>query len=284
MSARDSHALAITAPRHLVDRASARVAEAHQLRDFVKRLAGSVVARAPDSPVASEILDREQRGVTARHDQREVRHRDSMFEQGRQQMTLDMIHADHRDAARLRESLRKHQADQQRAHQAGTARDCDSFDVREAASGGVQRALDNRRDRDDVIPRREFRHDAAVCAMDVVLIRDSARTNFSDARHGGFEHRGGRVVARRFNSEYQHRRRDQDDTKRARHKKVRNLAFPLRPGTLTAGRVAASRLSRKRTGEVRVVLSLTGVARMRVAAGPELRRAAAERRAPPGAG
>ena len=120
-------------------------------------------------------------------------------------MALDMIHADHRDAARLRQTLREHQADQQRADQSRAARDCDSLDVREPASRRAQRALDDGRDRDDVIARREFRHDAAVCAMDIVLVGDGARANFGDARRGGFEHRGGSVVARRFNSEYQHR-------------------------------------------------------------------------------
>jgi hypothetical protein len=49
--------------------------------------------------------------------------------------------------------------------------------------------------------------------MDVVLIGYRARANVGDARGGGFEHRGRSVVARRFNSEYQHREFAQNGTK-----------------------------------------------------------------------
>ncbi len=63
-----------------------------------------------------------------------------MLEQRRQQMALDMIDADQRESAALRQSFGAHQSNQQRSDQAGPARHRDTVEVLQAASRGFQRA------------------------------------------------------------------------------------------------------------------------------------------------
>ena len=118
-----------------------------------------------------------------------------VFEQRREQMPLDVIDADERKPGRLRKALRAHQADQQRADQPGSARDRDTADISQFAIGLRHRALNNRHHRDHMIARGEFRDDSAIEPMDVVLIRDGAGANFSDAGAFGFENRGRGIIA-----------------------------------------------------------------------------------------
>ena len=85
-----------------------------------------------------------------------------MLEQRREQMPLDVIDADERNPGRLREPLRAHQADQQRADQSRPARDRDTADIGEIAARLRHRAFDNRHHRDHMVARREFRNDPTI--------------------------------------------------------------------------------------------------------------------------
>ena len=134
-----------------------------------------------EPPIAAEILDHEQRGMTARNHQREVRHRDPMLEQRREQMALDMIDADERKTGRLREALRAHQADQQRADQSRPARDRDAVDIARACI----RAVASARSITGMIVTTWLRDASSgtippYSAMDVVLIGDRAGADLGD--------------------------------------------------------------------------------------------------------
>ena len=193
--ARQSHALSVSAPRELVDYAPAGITQLHELGDFVEGFAGRVVAGLPEHRVAAEILDQEECGVAAGHDQRQEWHRHALFEHRGEQMALDVVDADHRQTAGLRQSLGEHQSDQQRSDQAGSARHGDRVQVAEAASGGLQRLPYHRQDRDDVIARGELGHDSAVAGVNQVLIGDRAGADARLARAPGFDNRRRRVVA-----------------------------------------------------------------------------------------
>src|SRR5215469_74136 len=180
MRTRKTDAPSVSRAREIVDYPAARVAQAQQFRDLVESLAGGVVARTAETPIAAEIFDREERGMPARHDQREKRERNPLLDERGQDVPLDMVDTDHRLARRLHQALRAHQADQQRADEARPAGHGDTIDVAEGAPGGFYRALNQGHDRDDVIARRELGHDSTVGAVDVVLVGDAAGAHGHD--------------------------------------------------------------------------------------------------------
>ena len=104
-ASRASAAAATTAPcaprsARLRERRAARIGQAEQLRRLVERLAGRVVLRVAEQPVAPDAVDVEELAVAARHEQRDERkRRPRLGEQRRQQMAFEVMDADRRLAA-----------------------------------------------------------------------------------------------------------------------------------------------------------------------------------------
>jgi hypothetical protein len=134
------HGARVAVGRERVDARTGGVTEAEHLADLVERLAGGVVARGAEHAVTAEVLDHDELGVPTRDEQREVRKRGRrvVLEEHRAQVAFEVIDADERQAARPRDRLRRLHADEERADQAGTARDRQPADVVEGGAGRAE--------------------------------------------------------------------------------------------------------------------------------------------------
>src|SRR5690606_38326909 len=120
--------------REPLDLAPPRIAEAEELRRLVERLSGRVVARRPEEGVPVVLARPIERGMSAGHDEAEERTLDRAVELDREEVSFDVIDADEGKTARPRDRLRRTEADEQRADEAGTAGRGDAFDVAETDS------------------------------------------------------------------------------------------------------------------------------------------------------
>ena len=107
-----------------------------------------------------------------------------------------MIHRNERLIQSLGERFGVGDADEQCADQAGALRDADGVDVLEREVGFAESFADYRDDLPEMFARSEFRHDAAVLAVNIDLRSDNAGENFAAVGHDG----GSRFVAGRFDA------------------------------------------------------------------------------------
>ena len=107
-------------------------------------------------------------------------------------MSMQMVDGDQRQPPRPGERLRRRDADEQRADQAGLRRHRDR--VRLVT---VERLLDHGRDQLEMPATRNLGHDAAEARMQLVLRRDHARDDLAVVG----DERGGGLVAARLDPE-----------------------------------------------------------------------------------
>ena len=97
-------------------------------------------------------------------------------------VTLQVVDRDERQAARPGERLRRGEADEQRADEAGAARDGDAVDVVEAARPPRRAPPQHRDDELEVPPRRDLGHDPAEARVQVGLRGDDVRADLARRR------------------------------------------------------------------------------------------------------
>ena len=123
----------------------------------------------------------------------------------REDVPLEVVHADERQPGRHREPLRVRDAHHERADEPGPVRDRDRVESREgsgpsspsAAPARSQRLVDDADDRLGVLAARDLGHDAAEARVEVDLARDDVGEQLAPAAHD----RGGGLVARRLDRE-----------------------------------------------------------------------------------
>ena len=195
---RDGAGIAVT--REPVDHGAARVAEAEEPGDLVEGLPRGVVDGLPEDAVLARGVDRHHHRVPARHEQHRHRPREvGLLEPARVEVALEMVHADVRHAAHERERLRRAHAHEQRAGQARAVARGDGVDRLELDPGLAQGVGHHRHDEIDVRAARDFGHDPAVLRVQVDLARHHRRPDHSNV----LDHRRGRLVARRLDSQDQ---------------------------------------------------------------------------------
>src|SRR5205085_9028237 len=103
------------------ERRSAGVTEPEQLGRLVERFARGIVLRLTQEPVLTYAIDSHQLRVAARDEQRDERKlRPTRGEERREQVPLQMMDADDRDAERETQGLGVGGADEQRARESRT--------------------------------------------------------------------------------------------------------------------------------------------------------------------
>src|SRR5205823_2032255 len=106
----------IAASRELVDLRAARIGEPEQPGYLVERLAGRVVQGVAEQPIATDLADLVEAGVTAGDDERQPgRRRSGVVEEDREQVTLEVIDLRERQPRRHRERFCHLHADEERA-------------------------------------------------------------------------------------------------------------------------------------------------------------------------
>ena len=118
-------------------------------------------------------------------------------ERARHHVAVQVIHRHERQLAGGGKSLRGRQAHQQRADQAGTARDGNGVDVVEPSLGALERVRGDGIHEFQVVARGDLGDHAAVARMQQSLGRDHVRRNLAVTAHD----RCARVVAARLEGE-----------------------------------------------------------------------------------
>ena len=185
----------------LRERGAAGIAEPEHLRGLVERLAGRVVQRLAEQPVAPDALDLHQLGVTARDEQRDERERRrGLREKRREQVSLQVMHADHRHAEPVSEPGGDARADEQRARKPRPFGVRDRVHLIESRTRVGEHAPHERQRAADVIARGELRHDAAVFG-----VQRGLRVNFvREQAARAVVQRDACLIAGGFDSQHQH--------------------------------------------------------------------------------
>ena len=179
---------------------AAGVGQPEQLCDFVERFARRVVARFAEHAVVAPGGDIDEQCVAAGHEQgREWRHRLRMLERLREDVSLEMVHGNNRNAESKRERLGVTHADEQRADEPGRIGDANGVNVRRGHAGVGQRPRDDRHDGGQVSARRNLRHYAAKNAVDV--LRENHQRIHARVVAGAAEHGRRGFVAGGFDAE-----------------------------------------------------------------------------------
>ena len=161
----------------LLDLRAAGIRQADELRDLVERLADGVVARAVEHrhDAVAHVVDRR---VAAGDDER-LRNRSGSGDRrpfalqvGREDVALEVIDRDERDAEAVGEALRAGDADQQRADESRAGGDRDRSTSLHAQLRVVERARDQRKEMLQMFARGDLRHDAAERLMPLDLRGD----------------------------------------------------------------------------------------------------------------
>ena len=145
---------------------AAGVAEAEELGRLVEGLAGSVVQCLAEQRVLADGIHAHQLRVAARDEQRQERKLGPIrFQQGREQMPLQVMHAHQRFAQCKRQRIRHGSADQQRTGQPWAFCIGDCVDVRACSASLAEHFFQQRNHAADVVTRGQFGHHAAVFAV-----------------------------------------------------------------------------------------------------------------------
>ncbi len=206
--------------REPVDDWPSRVAQSQKLSDFIERLSGSVVASAPDVPIAPEILmhlGKIKMRVSARDNQRE--HREMkvgisalpLLEQHRVDVSLKMVHRNQRLLQRKGKRLGEADANQQSARQSRPLRDCNGIDGRISLSRLGQRLPHHRNNSAQVLARSEFRNHSAIRLMSGDLGGNHIRQNPLPRTH----HCRARLITGGLDTEYVRVRHNDGGIRRA---------------------------------------------------------------------
>ena len=178
----------------LRQRRPAGVAQAHELGGFVKRLAGRVVDGFAQDFVAAHAVHPHQLGVAARDQQRDKREfRRIGTQERRQQMPLQVVHAQHRPLQRGAQRAGHARAHQQRAGQARAARVGHHIHVAQRSPGLGQHLLGQRQHAADMVAARQLGHHAAIGLVHLDLAVQGVR-----AQHRHPDGRGLPPAPRRF--------------------------------------------------------------------------------------
>lgn len=180
---------------------TARVIQPHQLGGLVESFTGSVVQRLAEQLVLADAIDAHQLSVPTRNQQSDERKgRRLLFQHRCQQVTFHMVHTDGRHAPGKSQRLSAGRSHQQRADQARACRVSQCVDIAGLLAGLIQHLADQRQHALDVIARGQFRHDAAVDAMQV----DLAEQGVSQQAALTVIERDAGFIAGGFQSQYEH--------------------------------------------------------------------------------
>ena len=92
-----------------------------------------------------------------------------MREQGREQVTLQVVHVQHRLAEGVAQRVADARADQKRPGQARAGRDRDGVNIGEGPPGVCQDRVQQRQDPPYMVPRGQFRHHPSIGHVHVDL-------------------------------------------------------------------------------------------------------------------
>ena len=175
-------------------RRAARIAQAHELGGFVKRLARRIVNRLAQQGVLPHPVDAHQLRVPAGNQQRHKRKAGRIGAQKRrEQMAFQVVDADDRLVQRRRQRAGRARTHQQRPGQPRPAGESHHVNIVQCAPGLLQHLARQRHHAADVVTAGQLRHHAAESLVHLDLavqsvgqqLRHLARTHGNQG-HAGF--------------------------------------------------------------------------------------------------
>ncbi len=157
-------AVGVAGARGLLDGGSAGMREAEQFRGLVEGFAERVVDGGAEADVAADILDQQQLRMPAGDEEQHVGRPEIFGEAGGQRVSFEVVDGDQRQAVDERDRLRRREADQQPADQAGAGGCRNRREVAETDAGLGQRRSDDFVETFDMGARGDLGDDAAVAA------------------------------------------------------------------------------------------------------------------------
>ena len=152
--------------RQLGQLRSAWVRQPQQFGTLIKGLAGRIVAGLAQQPVIAQAQGFDQHRVTAGDQQGKVRKaRGRGFQQGCQQVSLQMVDADRRQAPAMGQGSRQGRPAQQGTDQAGTGRVGHPLQIAGLRRRSLECAAHQGQQALDVVARGQFRDHAAENAV-----------------------------------------------------------------------------------------------------------------------
>ena len=183
---REPYCGGVTVDRQPVDHRPARVAEIHEPRDLVERLAGCVVEGRTEHAVPKVVLHHDQHRVPAAHQEYDQRHLEiGLLEKSGIEVGLEMVHRDERHVPHERHRLRRRHADEQGTDKARAVGGRDGVDLVVVDAGLDDRLGDDRHDRLDMGTAGDLGHDTAIALMDLDLARHDRGHDVGPLSHDG---------------------------------------------------------------------------------------------------
>ncbi len=169
-AARSSEFAATPPTTATVELGTARIAEAEQAGALVEGLAGGVVDGRTEHGVPAALANVEEQRVPSACEQAEERRleRVGLEVEGRD-VAVQVVDRNERQPARPGDRLRRGDADEERADQAGPLRDRDGVEGVEVDSGRVQRLPYDRGDELEMPARGHLGHDPAEARVQLSL-------------------------------------------------------------------------------------------------------------------
>ena len=161
-AARQIEARCVSVARPLFNLRSARITEPEHLSDFIESLAGSVVQGASDDFVISDRANQNGYGVSAAHDQRDIRGDVRFVEKGGEEMALQMIDGEIGLVQSEGQALRDRRADHERTGQARSAGGGKGIDFGDGNLRIPKGVLEELRGVEEMISGGHFGHNPAV--------------------------------------------------------------------------------------------------------------------------
>jgi hypothetical protein len=157
--------------REALQRGAAGEREAEQAGALVEGLPRRVVERAAEDLEARVVGHVDQQRVPAGGDEAEEGRLERAVpevQEVRGDVALEVVDGRERQAARRGDPLRRGDADEQRAGEAGALRDGDELDVVEGRARARERVVDDDVREVEVVARGDLGHDAAVRVVDAL--------------------------------------------------------------------------------------------------------------------
>ncbi len=183
---RERDGLRVAVEADPVDHRPARVAEAEVAGDLVVGLAGGVVDGAAEHGVATVVLPVDDHRVPAGHEEHDDRQLEGgVLEHGGVEVGLEVVHGHERHVPDQRQGLRRGDADEQRADEAGPVGGGDGVDLGVGDAGLHDGLGDHRVQHLDVGTGGDLGDDAAVAGVAVDLAGDHrGQLHLAVADHG----------------------------------------------------------------------------------------------------
>ncbi len=196
-AARKVEALGVALLGEAVDEDASGIAEAQELRDFIKGFASGVVLGAAEELVISETFNTQKQSVATTDDEGGVGRDGVAAEKWGEQMALDVVHGEEGFGRTESQSLGQRGSNEEGGCEAGAGGGGDGIELGKIEARIFHGPINDQRSAGMVVARGDFGNHAAELGMNFRLAENLVREHAVEAGQNG----GGGFVAGGFDGE-----------------------------------------------------------------------------------